>query len=120
MAILFRLRSVPDNEANEVRDLLIENQILFRETGAGFLGIGTAAIWVDQAEQLTHAQSLLDDYQANRLRQAQLQLSEEKCNDEQDTLSRSFRQDPVKFVVYIAIALLIIYLSTQPFWGLSE
>lgn len=120
MAILFRLRSVPDDEANEIRDLLTENQILFRETGSGFLGIGTAAIWVDHPDQFQQAQLLLNDYQVSRQERAQSQLDEDKLNGEQGTLWRSFKQEPVKFTLYLTIVGLLIYLSTQPFWGLSK
>ena len=37
--LLFRLRNVPDDEADEVRELLTQHSIEFYETGAGNWGI---------------------------------------------------------------------------------
>ena len=44
--LLFRLRNVPDDEADEVRHLLNENSIEFYETSAGNWGISMPAIWL--------------------------------------------------------------------------
>ncbi len=119
MPLLFRLRTVPEDEANEVRELLSSHDLIFRETSGGFLGLGTAAIWIDGDAQFAKAQSLLSGYQQNRFEQARSQYHEDKRSGNNETLWHSFKRQPTQFVVYILIALLIIYFSTKPFFGLT-
>jgi hypothetical protein len=49
---LYSLRSVPDDESEEMRVLLREHNIDFHETSSGFFGIGSAAFWVNNANRL--------------------------------------------------------------------
>ncbi len=119
MALLFRLRGVPDDEAHEIRTLLSEHNIAFRETSAGFLGLGSAAIWVDEPQAHRQAQQLLIDYQQQRQIKARAQYEADKQAGEQETLTSSFKQNPVQFVIYFLITAAIIYFATKPFFGLS-
>lgn len=52
--LVFRLKYVPDEEADEIRQLLTDHDIVFYETTAGRWQISMAGLWVkdkDQAEQ---------------------------------------------------------------------
>ena len=49
--LLFSLRGVPEDEAEEVRELLTSNRIEFYETSAGLWGTSTPALWLLQEEQ---------------------------------------------------------------------
>ena len=64
--LLFRMRNVPDDEAQEVRELLDANDIEYFETFSGNWGISLPAIWLPREEQFAAARSLLDHYQAER------------------------------------------------------
>lgn len=44
--LLFKLRGVPDDEADEIRALLAEKQIEYYETSAGNWGISLPALWL--------------------------------------------------------------------------
>ena len=63
---LFRLRGVPDDEAEDIRALLTDNGIDFYETPAGNWGISMPAIWLTDENQLQQAQSLIKTYQQER------------------------------------------------------
>ena len=65
-ALLFRLRGVPEDEADDVRELLNRNGIEFYETPAGRWGISIPAIWLHDETQLEPAKSLIDQYQSER------------------------------------------------------
>jgi hypothetical protein len=67
--LLFRLRNVPDDEAQEVRELLDENGVEFYETSAGNWGISLPGIWLADASDYTRARALLDCYQDQRAAQ---------------------------------------------------
>lgn len=69
MAILvFRLKYVPDDEADEIRQLLTEHQIEFYETSAGRWQISMAGIWVKDKEQASRARQLIHEDQIERSR----------------------------------------------------
>ncbi|MFT5259728.1 MAG: hypothetical protein ACI9J2_000224 [Saprospiraceae bacterium] len=119
MPLLFRLRNVPEDEAIEVRSLLDENDINYRETSGGFLGLGTAAIWVDGDSKFDTASQLLTHYQDRRYREANAQLADDKQHDRHETLWSIFKQRPGQFLIYSLIACGIVYLSVKPFFGLK-
>jgi hypothetical protein len=43
---------VPDDEAHEIRELLIDNDIDFYETSVGVFGISMPGLWLKNEEQL--------------------------------------------------------------------
>ena len=58
--LLFKLRNVPEDEADDVRNLLTTHQIDFYETSAGNWGISLSAIWITHDEQFDEAKRLFD------------------------------------------------------------
>ena len=61
--LLFRLRNVPEDEAEDIRELLTNNNFEFYETSAGNWGISTAAIWLNNNNGLDNAKKLIENYQ---------------------------------------------------------
>jgi len=116
--LLFRLNNVPLDEADEVRILLEENNIEFYETSAGRWGISMAAIWLQEEDQLQQAKQLIADYQQQRQQTAQRQYQEQKAAGTHDTFLKRFSREPIKVVIYLVLAGVIIYFSTSPFLGL--
>ena len=117
--ILFKLSGVPDDEADEVRQLLKDHDISFYETHAGNWGISVAAIWLTDDSRFDEARILLDEYQfkrAARLRNEYEQLSRV---DRQRSWIVNLITRPLRLFVYGAIILAVIYLSIVPFmhWG---
>jgi hypothetical protein len=73
--LFFPLRSVPTDEADDVRALLIANEIEFYETSAGNWGVSMPAIWLYQQADLEKIQPHFAEYQQKRtLEQRQLYL----------------------------------------------
>ena len=60
--ILFKLRDVPADEAQEVRELLERNDIEYYETLGGNWGISLPALWLKKEAQRHRARELLDTY----------------------------------------------------------
>jgi len=102
---VFRLRNVPDDEAQEIRNLLESNSIDYYETPAGNWGISMPAIWLHDDAQTEEAKRLIDEYQIQRSKNPHSQ-----SDQPQSTL-----QDMVKLVFYIALAGVILYFSVKPF-----
>lgn len=110
-----RLRGVPEDEADEVRELLADNKLEFYETPAGNWGISMPAIWLSDESQLELAKQLLADYQAERQARARQAYRQLKKTGQQRTLLDTIIANPIQFLVYGLAAALILYLSIKPF-----
>jgi len=109
--LLFRLRHVPEDEAEEVRTMLEQNGIEFFETFAGNWGISLPALWLKDESQFEMARELLDIYQEERRVRIRLEYEQNRARGELPSLWQSFRENPVKFLVYTSLAALVLYLS---------
>jgi hypothetical protein len=112
--LLFKLRSVPDDEAEDIRILLTENSIDFYETTAGSWGISMPALWLHNNNQLKQARELIANYQKERAKYAQ-QTYAEQCNDgTQRTIFDIIQEAPLKFFMYLFGIIFVLYLATIP------
>lgn len=111
--ILFRLNGVPDDEAHDVRELLTDHAIDFYETSAGNWGVSIAAIWLTDDSQYEKARALVDAYQQDRSVRMREEYERAKRNGENQTFLGSVRDKPVSFVVHLALAALVLYLSAK-------
>lgn len=118
--LLLRLRGVPPDEADEIRELLQSNSIDFYETSAGNWGISMPAMWLRDSSQLQRALALLQAYQHERTQRMQNEYAQLKARGEQRTLFDIFREDPLRMILYLAAVAAIIYISLVPFFELSD
>jgi hypothetical protein len=112
---LFRLRGVPDDEAEEIRELLSTNEIDYYETPAGNWGISMPAIWLNDESQLHRAQLLIEKYQGERLARVRDEYERFNREGKNKSIIDVIKQNPVRFMVYLAAIIAVIYLSTVPF-----
>ena len=117
--LLFRLCDVPDDEAQEVRELLESHEIEFFETYPGNWGISMPGIWLQDDEQFGRARALLDDYQRERTQRVRSSYETEKQHGEVKTLWQSFVENPFRFSAYLGLAGIVLYLSIRVFLNLS-
>lgn len=113
--LLFRLNGVPDDEAADVRRLLVDNGIEWHETSAGLLGISIAGIWLPDAAQYDQARQLIDAYEARRAEGARAEYDERRAQGRAQTLLELVGAHPVRAVLSILGVLVLLYLSTIPF-----
>ena len=113
--LLFRMRDVPDDEAEEVRELLRQNGIPFFETFAGNWGISMPGLWLVNEQQFDEARALLDEYQEARSTRVKSQYLWQREQGEIRTFWESFRAEPVRFSVYLGLAALVLFLSLRFF-----
>ena len=109
--LLFRMRHVPEDEAEEVRKLLDRHAIEYFETFAGNWGISMPAIWVRNESKFAEARELLDVYQAERSQRVRENYEQRRKRGEIRTIWDSFIEAPVRFLAYIALIGVVLYLS---------
>jgi len=112
--LLFKLRNVPDDEAEEIRDVLQNNNIDFYETNAGSWGISLPAIWLHSNEQFEQGKRLIAEYQQQRSKQAQSAHAEQCKHGTQRTILTLMMESPIKWFAYILAILFVLYLTTIP------
>jgi len=118
--IFFRLRNVPDDEADDVRQLLDEHSIPWFETSAGRWGISFPAIWLSDERDQKRARELLDNYQLERLQTLRVEEAERQKRGEHTTFLSQFLQRPVRTFLAILFIAAVIYLSVSPFLSLYK
>lgn len=118
-ALLLRLKNVPEDEYQDVCALLEKHDIAFYETNVGFWGVGMAAIWLQDKDQLAQAHDILNEYMQTRQASVQAEYEKAKQLGQVRTLLSTFLQQPITFVLYVAAILGILALSLLPFLGLA-
>lgn len=116
---LLNLRPVPDDEAQEIRQLLNEKRMDYYETPAGRWGISSPAIWLRDESQLHEAKSLLGRYQTERFQRMRAEYDELKKQGMQRTLFDVIAEAPGRFLFYLSVIGLVLYFSIAPFLGFS-
>jgi len=114
--LIFKLNGVPDDEANEVRQLLDEAEINFYETDSGRWGLGYAAIWTKESEQQQQAKSLIEVYQSER--SARVKSEHAALEESGQKISRFeyFMGSPIRFTILLIFAGLLAYFTVMPFF----
>ncbi len=108
---VFRLRGVPDDEREEIIQLLLAHGFDFYETPAGLWGISMPALWLKDDAQLTAAKALIADYQQQRL----LRMQAEAAQTPPPGFWSHLWRNPLQVLVYLALILLVLYISIAPF-----
>ncbi len=114
-ALIFRLRHVPEDEAEAVRKLLDEQAIDWYETSAGNWGIAMPGIWVRHDEQAARARQLIEHYQQARTIEQRKINEQLKAQGSNTTLTQSLLRHPLRSLGIILFCLFILYVSIHPF-----
>jgi hypothetical protein len=117
---LFSLHNVPDDEAEEVRELLRSNEIDFHETPAGNWGISVPYIWLHDENELGKARALIDHYQKERLNRVREEYAQLGRTGRHRTIGDVIRENPLRFIVYLAAIAVVLYFSTKPFLDIGK
>lgn len=114
-ALLFKLRHVPEDEAEAVRALLDEHRIEWYETNAGNWGISMPGIWANDQEQIAQATALISAYQKERAITQRQQYEDAKQSGHQITFAQRIMQHPVQSLGIMIFCAFILYVSIHPF-----
>lgn len=115
--LLIKLNGAPDDEVDELRQLLTDHAIDFYETEAGRWGISVAALWLRDDTQLQQARHLIDTYQEQRALRIRAEHQALRDAGQHETLLSRFGREPVKVVIYLLLIAAVLYLTLMPFIG---
>lgn len=110
--LVFRLKNVPEQEADEIRQLLTEHDIDFYETSAGRWQISMAGIWVRDKAQIDKAKTLIAEDQLARAQSARPITA----RDWFVGFLAHGKQNPVEFLFTLVAIAMVLSLSLLPFF----
>jgi hypothetical protein len=113
--LLFNLHGVPEDEIEDVRELCETHEFAVYETERGRWGIGLAAIWLNDDDQLATAKAVLNEYQQARYQDAQQDRERLQGLSVAEGLYVKFKQDPNQFMMTLLGLTVILGLTLYPF-----
>ena len=114
--LLIKLRYAPEDEIQEISELLTEHRIDFYTTQAGPWGVSAPGIWITDEDEFERAKLLLDAYQEKRFRDQRAAYEAMKRAGKHRTLLQNLLEHPVQVFLYSLISGLILYFSISPFF----
>jgi Family of unknown function (DUF6164) len=118
--LLFKLKSVFDDEADDIKELLTEHNIDFYESPAGNWGISMHALWLNDESKFDQATQLIAEYQQQRSLRVREEIQQQKETGEFETFFQRVLNRPVQFIIYTAFILFILYFSIMPFLEIGQ
>lgn len=115
--LLFKLNNVPDDEADDIRQVLDDKQINYYETSAGNWGLSFAAIWLQDEQDFPAAKSLIDEYQQQRYQRVSSEREALIESGEYITLWQRFTERPIRMIAVAIFVVVVLYFSIMPFFG---
>lgn len=118
--LIFKLKLVPYDEADDIKNLLTESKIDFYESPPGNWEISVHALWLNDDAQYTQAKQLIDEYQLKRGQRVRLEAQQKKDKGEFETFFQRLLSRPVQFIILLAIILFILSLTIMPFLEIGQ
>ena len=115
-ALLFRLAQVPEDEQDDIRQLLHDGGFDVYETSAGFFGLGVAAIWLRDRDQLAQARKVIDEYQQQRTAKMRADYQERIASGEEASFFEYSIHHPFRLLGVMTVVALVLALMLLPFW----
>lgn len=112
------LRQVPDDEADEVRELLKQHELPYFETPPSRFGISAGAIWLGDDGRREQAQSLLQQYQQQRRERAREALESARRDGSAATFWSLLRREPLRVVSALIVIAALVALCALPYFML--
>lgn len=117
---LIKLKFVPADELEEIHALMADNDIEVYETSAGNWGISMPALWLRDDAQLPQARALLDAYAEERFQRMRGEYQALKDAGKARTFLDIARENPLKYIAYVVMIGVLVYISLVPFISLVK
>ncbi|GMV30260.1 MAG: hypothetical protein AMXMBFR59_23850 [Rhodanobacteraceae bacterium] len=118
--LLLNLRQTPDDEAEDVRQLLQANAIGFYETPPSRFGISAGAIWLVDEARADEALALLAQYQTQRREAARAAYAQARAEGSAPGFWQQLRREPVRVVSALVVIAALVALCALPYFLLRD
>ena len=118
--LIFNLRNVPDDEADEVRALLDGNGFETYETEPSPFGVSSGAIWLTDTTQRDAAKRLIDAYQSERARRVRDEHAAERREGRAPSWIDAMRARPGTTLLLIFAIAAVLAISAWPFLWMTR
>jgi hypothetical protein len=112
---IFNLRNVPDDESDDIRQLLDTHHIEHYETPAGRWGMSSPALWITDDDRRKQVVDLIAQYQQQRALSARQLYEDQKAQGQHLTLWGLVKLHPLRYVAALLAIALIMLVSVGPF-----
>lgn len=116
--LVFRLRNVPEDEADDVRALMDENEFDWYETSAGNWGIAMPGIWVSNDGDADNARQFINAYQTDRQSTMRDNYQQELDSGHVVSFTQRLKEHPLRVAGLVLFCLFILFVSINPFMQL--
>jgi hypothetical protein len=118
--LLVNLRQVPDDEADEIRQLFEANSVAFFETPASRFGISAGAIWLSDEADAARARQLLAAYQQQRRENARSAFEAAREDGRPTTFWGALREQPLRVLSALIVMAALVALCLLPYFLLRD
>ncbi len=118
--MLFRLRGVAEDEAEDLRQILADNDIDFYETPADRWGVSMPGLWLRDESRLEQARSLIEQYQIDRSARVRHEHEQLRQQGKAETFFRRLKENPFMIVIYIIMLAFVLYFFLVPFLHFAQ
>ena len=113
--LLINLRGVPDDEAEEIRELRDEHGIAYYETPPSRWGVSAGGIWLRRREDIEPAERLMAEYQRRRAETARARYRAAALEGLRPSIWMVCRENPVGVIAALIGIAFAIGLLALPF-----
>jgi flagellin-like protein len=113
--LLFKMRHVEEDEADEIRALLDAQEIPYYETNNGRWGLGYAAIWLHDETYLEQGKRLIADYQQQRYAHARANYQALVAAGKQPTWWSKIKASPIEALLVLLAMVIVAIFTLAPF-----
>lgn len=118
--LLLNLRHVPDDECEEVLDLLDRHHIPHYTTPPGPFGISAGGIWVREIEDMPRARALFDAYQQERAERFQAARARAREDGREERFVNLWAKQPLTVLLMILLSVMVLMIFFAPMLQLAK
>lgn len=118
--LLLNLRHVPDDEIDEVRELLDENAIGYYQTEPSRWGISYGGIWISNDEDMPQAKRLMADYQRKRQMRVRAEYEAARRDGSAQTFMDVLHEQPLRVLLTAVAVIVLLALLALPVYLLRQ
>ena len=111
--LLFKLRGVPDDEADDIRELLTHHEFDFYETSAGNWGLSMPGMWLNDEQQFQEARRIIDEYQKTRAIRVRAEYARLKKEGKIKTFIDRVKENPIQIIFFLFVLSAFFLLVTK-------